>query len=83
MAILNLLIKFIVILAHINPSYTRLSFIAWHLTPFSDSIGGCIGGVAKKAVLRIADRTDTTFPFEITYTEQKSGADFVNIVGLS
>lgn len=58
-------------------------------SPWSDGIwggipgDGCLGGVAVLAAGRCAVRTDNIFPFEIIYTEQKSGADFITVVDIS
>lgn len=50
-----------------------ISFIPWHLTPFSVSLRGsacdCFGGTTVLAIGRSADRAETIFPFEMTYTE--------------
>ena len=35
------------------------------------------------AVGLLAGRDDCTFPFDITYTAQKSGVDFIKLVGTS
>jgi hypothetical protein len=64
-----------------------------YLAPFSSplwsGVGGspagycCFGGVAVLARGLNAVRADNIFPFEITYTEQKFGADLIKLPGTS